>query len=100
MSKNDKIQYWQRIFQQQTESKLTKAEFCKTNDLTLSTFYAWTKKLNPHSSSTKQKVVPLIFLEIKPDQPLTLALPNGYLFSFPASLAPSKLQQFLRVLSA
>ncbi|RPA22746.1 IS66 family insertion sequence hypothetical protein, partial [Shewanella psychromarinicola] len=41
MSKNDKIQYWQRIFQQQTESKLTKAEFCKTNDLTLSTFYAW-----------------------------------------------------------
>jgi hypothetical protein len=45
MSKNDKIQYWQRIFQQQTESELTKAECCKTSDLTLSTFYAWAKNL-------------------------------------------------------
>jgi hypothetical protein len=37
-----------------------------------------------HSSPKKQKVVPPVFPEIKPEQQLTLTLPNGYQFSFPA----------------
>jgi len=105
MSKNKKEQYWQRIFQQQAESGLTKFEFCKRNKIAVSSFYAWTKKLSskpskPSKRANKQKVIPLIFPEAKPDQHLTLTLPNGYQFSFPASLDPGKLQQFLSVLSA
>lgn len=99
MSQTKKEQYWQSIFQQQAESGLTKAAFCKVNNISLSTFYAWTKKLNSQPAAKKQKIVPLIFAEIKPDQQLTLTLPNGYQFSFPASLEPTKLQQFLHVLS-
>jgi hypothetical protein len=79
-----------------------KSQFCKRNKITVSSFYAWTKKLSsqPPKRTNKQKVIPLIFPETKPDQQLTLTLPNGYQFSFPASLEPSKLQQFLSVLSA
>ncbi len=102
MSQSKKEQHWQRIFQLQAESGLNKLEFCKRNNITVSTFYAWAKKLSSQSPKrkNKQKVVPLIFPETKPDQQLTLTLPNGYQFSFPASLAPSKLKQFLSVLSA
>ena len=102
MSKNKKEEYWQRIFQQQAESGLTKSEFCKRNKITVSSFYAWAKKLSTQlqKRTNKQKVIPLIFSETKSDQQLTLTLPNGYQFSFPASLEPSKLQHFLSVLSA
>lgn len=102
MSQNKKEQYWQRIFQLQAESGLTKSEFCKHNKITVSSFYAWAKKLStqPPKKLNKQKVIPLVFPETKPDQQLTLTLPNGYQFSFPASLEPTKLQQFLSVLSA
>ena len=102
MSKSKKEQHWQRIFQLQAESGLNKSEFCKRNNITVSTFYSWAKKLSSQSPkrTNKQKVIPLVFPETKPDQQLTLTLPNGYQFSFPASLEPSKLQQFLNVLSA
>ena len=102
MSQNKKEQYWQAIFQQQAESGLTKSEFCKRNNITLSAFYAWAKKCNvkPAKKQQKQKMIPLIFHETKPDQQLTVTLPNGYQFSFPASLEPNRLQQFLSVLSA
>ena len=102
MSQNKKEQHWQRIFQLQAESELNKLEFCKRNNITVSTFYAWAKKLSsqPPKRTNKQKVIPLVFPEAKLDQQLTLTLPNGYQFSFPSSLEPSKLQQFLSVLSA
>ena len=102
MSQSKKEQHWRRIFQLQAESGLNKSEFCKRNNITVSAFYAWAKKLSskPPKKPNKQKVVPLIFPETKSDQQLTLTLPNGYQFSFPASLEPSKLQQFLSVLSA
>jgi len=101
MSQSKKEQHWQRIFQLQAESGLNKSQFCKRNNITVSTFYAWTKKLSPQPPkiTKKQKVVPLILPQAKSDQQLTLTLPNGYQFSFPTSLEPSKLQQFLSVLS-
>jgi len=70
MTQSKKEQYWQRIFQLQAESGLNKSEFCKRNNVTVSTFYAWAKKLNsqPSKRTHKQKVVPLILPETKPDQ--------------------------------
>ncbi|MEH6534592.1 MAG: IS66 family insertion sequence element accessory protein TnpB, partial [Photobacterium frigidiphilum] len=94
MSPNKKEQHWQRVFQLQTESGLTKSEFCKHNQITVSSFYAWAKKLSaqPLKKSNKQNVIPLVFPETISDQQLTLTLPNGYQFSFQVSLDPSKLQ--------
>ncbi|PKH08195.1 hypothetical protein [Moritella sp. Urea-trap-13] len=102
MLKSKKEQHWQRIFQLQTESGLNKLQFCKHNNISVSTFYAWATKLSsqPPKRTNKQKVIPLIFPETKSVQHLTLTLANSYQFSFPASLEPSKLQQFLSVLSA
>lgn len=102
MSQHKKEQHWQRIFQQHTESGLTKSEFCKRNKINVSTFYAWANKLSkkPQPTLNKPKIIPLLFPDAKQDQQLTLTLPNGYQLSFPASLEPTKLQQYLSVLSA
>jgi len=54
MSQNKKEQYWQRIFQLQAESGLTKSEFCKHNQITVSSFYAWAKKLSAKPSKNKE----------------------------------------------
>lgn len=101
MTKTETEQHWQAIFQQQRESGLTKAKFCKLNNITASAFYAWAKKLRSQQAIDKQQVVPLVFTDIKPEpeQQLHLTLPNGYQLSFLPSLEPSKLQQFLHVLS-
>ena len=40
MTKTETEQHWQAIFQQQRESGLTKAKFCKLNNITASAFYA------------------------------------------------------------
>ncbi|EDM68436.1 hypothetical protein PE36_03391 [Moritella sp. PE36] len=46
MLQNKKEQHWQRIFQLQAESGLNKSEFCKRNNITVSTFNFWAKKLS------------------------------------------------------
>ena len=78
MSQNKKEQYWQGVFQQQAESGLTKYEFCKRNKITVSSFYAWAKKIsaNPPTKLNKQKVIPLVFPETKPELQLTLTCVN------------------------
>jgi transposase-like protein len=102
MSQHNQEQYWQGILQQQAESGLTKSAFCRQHKITVSAFYAWAKKLSVKSPSkqVKQKVIPLMLPEAKPEQLLTLTLPNGYQLSFSASLEPSKLQQILSVMTA
>ena len=100
MLKDEKIQYWKKLFEAQAASGLTKAAYCKSNQIAISTFYVWTKKVNEKPQSKKPKLIPLVFSESKTDANLAFTLPNGYHFSFPASLSPDTLQQFLRVLSA
>jgi hypothetical protein len=55
------------IFQQHAKSGLTKPEFSKNNNVILSTFHALAKKLSTHSFPKKQKFVPPVFPEIKPE---------------------------------
>ena len=76
MSPNKKEQHWQRVFQLQTESGLTKSEFCKHNQITVSSFYAWAKKLSvqPPKKLNQQNVIPPVLPETTPDQQLTLTV--------------------------
>ena len=100
MLQDEKIQYWEKLFEAQAASGLTKAAYCKNNQIAISTFYAWTKKVKDQPKPKKPTLIPLVFSETKTDANLTLILPNGYHFSFPTSLSPDTLQQFLRVISA
>lgn len=100
MLQDEKIQYWKKLFEAQAASGLTKAAYCKSNQIAISTFYAWAKKVKGQPKPKKPTLIPLVFSEPKVDANLAITLPNGYHFSFPASLSPDTLQQFLRVLSA
>lgn len=100
MLQGEKIQYWEKLFVAQAASGLTKAAYCKNNQIAISTFYAWAKKINHQPKLKKPTLIPLVFSEPETDTNLALTLPNGYHFSFPASLPPDILRQFLQVLCA
>lgn len=46
MKIQQKIKYWEDIFEQQESSALTTIQFCRDNKINPSTFYAWRKRLN------------------------------------------------------
>lgn len=46
MSQDGEVQYWKKRFAAQPASGLTKAAYCKKNQIAILTSYAWTKKIN------------------------------------------------------
>ena len=106
MTRNEKRQHWQQIIEQQVESGLSKSAFCQQQAINLATFYYWAKRLSEPADGAPQQALPLLLNDMPESgtaatqHSLMLTLPNGHQLTFPATLAPEQLQQFLRVLSA
>ena len=50
--------YWRRALVAQRHSGLTQAEFCRRNDLALSTFQYWRRRLRETEDTTESKASP------------------------------------------
>ena len=104
MDLDKKRQHWQAILEQQKQSSLTIAIFCKNSNINVTTFYNWKKRLSQHtsgksSSSTKHQLVPLIVTDSSiSSAPLTLTTPNGYQLAFNEQLSPERLTAFAKAL--
>jgi len=106
MKKQQKINHWKNIFDQQQNSGLTIIQFCRDNKVNTSTFYAWRKRLSGKSISVKpQQVIPLVIHEQIFTQPsisqssmIKLTTPHGYQLDFESTLAHQTLAQLLKVL--
>lgn len=101
MKAEDKHQYWQTIIEQQAESGLSKAAFCRQQQIAPATFFYWSKKLREDKPQQTQTIIPVVISEQAPstiEVQLTLTLPNGSQLAFPDSLDPARLQQFARAL--
>lgn len=101
MTYEQKCQRWRAIFDKCAASGLSQAEFCRREKISKSTFYTWTKKLPV--TPPKPAIVPVRVTE-PPHQPhidqqLTLTLPNGCQLAFPATLAPTTLQQLIKAIT-
>ncbi len=104
MDLNQKKQHWQATFEQQKQSGVTIAIFCKNNKITISSFYAWKKRLSQEisgkpTSTTSHQLVPLIITDSDAaSASLTLTTPNGYQLAFDEQLSPERLMAFAKVL--
>jgi len=72
---------WQSIIARQSQSGLTIKAFCQQHELTVSTFYAWRKRLNRGSSLRRstRKGRSFVRLEVSPptSSEAELVFPNG-----------------------
>lgn len=103
MTPQQKRQYWQSQLQAQADSGLSKAAFCRRNDIRPSTFYYWAGKLRGESDVRQHQTIHPVVVSDPEDsareQDLTLTLPNGCQLAFPATLAPDILQRLVAVIS-
>ncbi len=101
MKKQQKINQWKSIFEQQQNSGLTIIQFCRDNKVNTSTFYAWRKRLSGEALSFKpQQVIPLVINEPNFTQSsmIKLTTPHGYQLDFESTLTHQTLAQLLKVL--
>ena len=75
---------WSQIIQDQQDSSLTVAEYCKQNEIVISNFYAWKAKLKktsePHQASQDNNWLPLTFSSpqsVESNWHIELDLPGG-----------------------
>ena len=101
MKKQQKIKHWQDIFEQQQSSGFTIIQFCRDNNINVSTFYAWRKRLFGEAATVKkQQVVPFVIHEQAFTQPsmIKLTTPSGYQLDFESTLSHQVLTQLLSAL--
>ena len=45
MTKEERLEYWKMVVEEYTQSGLTKTDYCKNNDIPVSTFNYWDNRL-------------------------------------------------------
>jgi len=88
MTKEDGATYWQKLVQEQAESGVNAAAFCKDHQINPQRFYSWRCRLKVESDATKERGA---FLELVPssklqgsgirirlDQRLSIELERGF----------------------
>ena len=53
MTKEDRATYWQRVIQEQAESGLSAAAFCKDHQINPQRFYFWRRRFRDESAASK-----------------------------------------------
>lgn len=103
MHTNQKAQHWKQVFEQQKQSGLAIAMFCKQHQINVSTFYAWKKRLTQSDTGAelkhKHQLIPLFVNEqTASSSNLTIKLPNGFELTFNEYVSPERLAAFIKVL--
>ena len=63
MTKEDRTTYWQKLIQEQAESGLSAAAFCKDHQINPQRFYFWRRRFKDESDASKEGGA---FLELVP----------------------------------
>lgn len=95
-------EYWLEHIRKWQESGLSKAEYCRQNDLTKHLFYYRCQRLRP-ASPDEGTVVPLSFQvgDISPNQPcLVITVGGRYQVAIEGDFHPPVLQKLIKTLEA
>jgi len=98
--------FWRRTLAAQRSSNLTQLQFCRRNDLPLSTFQRWRKRLQDGSAGREGPSVPaFVSVEVCPDPESTdlldrfeLVFPNGLRLHLPSRVEGRALTEVLLAL--
>lgn len=97
---------WQELVDQQKQSGLTKKEFCKEHQLTLSTFAYYSSvfgnKKKKHKETPNNNFIPIEIKNSVKSKILELKIifPNGIQCFLPDDLETNKIKKFIEVLNA
>ncbi len=102
MTHQEKCRYWQTQLAVQVQSGLSKAAFCRREQLSLSSFHYWTSKLSAQTAMPEHRLIPVRVCDESPraEPMLTLTSPGGWQLSFPASTPAETLLLLMPVLTA
>ena len=94
--------FWRRTFLAQKNSGLSPSKFCRRNDLPVSTFYAWRRRLHGTSEETTSEVE---FVEVQTsaaavpeasdEDGFELVFPNGLRLKMPSQIEGRELAEVL-----
>ncbi|MFN7730386.1 MAG: IS66 family insertion sequence element accessory protein TnpA [Pirellula sp.] len=64
--RSSRAEFWQQVLEQFTDSKLSVAQFCSQNGLSVQSPYQWKRKLQPSDRSSPNAVVPVRIIPSTP----------------------------------
>lgn len=105
----DREVYWRGVLQQQAESGLNIAEFCRQQSVSAPGFYAWRRKLKDRDAAKSPKngratqvasrqLLPVRIESTGSPVPLRILLPQGVSIETPGTIDDGALTRLLRVL--
>lgn len=93
---------WFSHVEQQEQSELTQAEYCKQHDLVLCRFSYYRQLIRKQKTSlpTSSSFIPVVSIPHANTQPteIKVELPNGFRCYVPSQISPLQLKHFLGVL--
>jgi hypothetical protein len=105
--RKDREVYWRGVLQQQAESGLNIAEFCRQESVSAPGFYAWRRKLkdrdaaeslkNGRAANFSRQLLPVRIESSGPSVPVRILLPQGVSIETPGTIDDGALTRLLHV---
>lgn len=82
MTKEERVEYWQMVMEDFSDSNKTKTEYCKENEISLSTFNYWVNRLEELKQADEFKADRFVDIadEIAKDHPISIGISDPMMF--------------------
>lgn len=82
MTKEERVEYWQMVMEDFSDSNKTKTEYCKENEIPLSTFNYWVNRLEELKQADEFKADRFVDIadEIAKDHPISIGISDPMMF--------------------
>lgn len=87
---------WQRRLARQRMSRLSVAEFCRHEGVSVQSFYYWKRRLGPVSAAGQQTAFVPVRIAPAPSSSLEIELPNQAVVRVPAEIARERLAEIIQ----
>ena len=91
---------WQRRLARQRTSRLSVAEFCRQEGVSVQSFYYWKRRLGPVSAARQQAAFVPVRIAPAPSSSLEIELPNQAVVRVPAEIARERLTEIIQAVGA
>lgn len=95
-----KREAWQRRLARQRTSRLSVAEFCRQEDVSVQSFYYWKRRLGPASAARQPAAFVPVRIAPAPSSSLEIELPNQAIVRVPAEMARERLAEIIQAAGA
>ena len=96
----DKREEWQRRLARQRTSRLSVAEFCRQEGVSVQSFYYWKRQFSPASAAVQQAAFVPVHIAPAPSSSLEIELPNQTVVRVPAEMARERLAEIIQAAGA